>query len=126
MKSGEGIDWSTAEALAFGTLMQDGYHVRICGQDSGRVSQSNWPQKGVLNLDEKGTFSQRHAVLTDQQNESACIPLNSLASVGRLDVAASPLSEFAVMGFEQGMSWTNPRLLNLWEAQFGVSRLSVM
>ena len=80
-------------------------------------------RRSVLRLDGKGTFSQRHAVLTDQQNESACIPLNSLDSVGRLDVAASPLSEFAVMGFEQGMSWTNPRLLNLWEAQFGVSRL---
>lgn len=121
IKSGEGIDWSTAEALAFGTLMQDGYHVRICGQDSGRVSYFVGPH-ACTNYSAQGTFSQRHAVLTDQQTEAACIPLNSLKSAGRLDVAASPLSEFAVMGFEMGMSWSSPKLLNLWEAQFGVSQ----
>lgn len=63
-------------------------------------------------------------MLTDQKTEVAIIPLNSLPSEGRLEIASSPLSEFAVLGFETGMSWTNPKLLNLWEAQFGVSPAS--
>ncbi|KAH7905206.1 thiamine diphosphate-binding protein [Hygrophoropsis aurantiaca] len=101
---GEGIDWATAEAMAFGTLMLDGCDVRIAGQDVGR-----------------GTFSQRHAMLVDQRTEAVVVPLNyGLAEAeGRLEIANSSLSEMAVLGFEYGMSWERPNLLAIWEAQFG-------
>ncbi len=103
LASGEGIDWVTAEALAFGTLLNDGYFVRLSGQDSGR-----------------GTFSQRHAVLVDQENESKYIPLQHIRD-GQppFEVLDSPLSEAAVLGFEYGYSLAEPRALILWEAQFG-------
>jgi 2-oxoglutarate dehydrogenase E1 component len=100
---GEGIDWSTAEALAFGTLCVEGTFVRLSGQDSGR-----------------GTFSQRHAVLVDQKTEQRWVPLNGIApGQAPFEVVDSPLSEAAVLGFEYGYSLAEPRALILWEAQFG-------
>ena len=99
--SGEGFDWATAEALAFGTLIKEGHHVRLSGQDSGR-----------------GTFSQRHAVWVDQQSGDKYIPLNAIEG-GRFEVRDSPLSEFGVLGFEYGYSLADPKTLVCWEAQFG-------
>ena len=98
--SGEGFDWATAESLAFATLLQDGYGVRLSGQDSGR-----------------GTFSQRHAVFVDQEDESRHVPLRHFGST--FEVFDSPLSEYGVMGYEYGFSFTEPNWLVLWEAQFG-------
>lgn len=100
-ESGEGFDWATAEALAFGSLVAEGNGVRLSGQDSGR-----------------GTFSQRHAVWVDQQTEKKCVPLTQAGS-GHFEVRDSPLSEFGVLGFEYGYSLADPRCLVLWEAQFG-------
>ncbi|KAG0366465.1 dehydrogenase E1 and transketolase domain-containing protein 1 [Gamsiella multidivaricata] len=103
LKDGQKIDWATAEAIAFGSLLMEGYDVRICGQDVGR-----------------GTFSQRHAMLVDQKTERVHIPLNAMSdSQGHLEVANSSLSELAVLGFETGMSYETPKMLNIWEAQFG-------
>src|SRR3954471_11825226 len=103
VKTGEGIDWTTGEALAFGTLLLDGNPVRLSGQDS-----------------ERGTFSQRHSVLIDQENEDRYIPLNHLRDKqGRFEVINSMLSEEAVLGFEYGYSLSEPNALTLWEAQFG-------
>jgi 2-oxoglutarate dehydrogenase E1 component len=99
--SGEGFDWATAEALAFGSLIADGQGVRLSGQDSGR-----------------GTFSQRHAVWVDQQTGEKFIPLCHVEG-GRFEVRDSPLSEFGVLGFEYGYSLADPKTLVLWEAQFG-------
>ncbi len=102
-ETGQDVDWATAEALAFGTLALEGYPVRLSGQDCGR-----------------GTFSQRHAVLTDQNTEERYVPLNNIdAKQARFEVLDSPLSEFAVLGFEYGYSMVEPRALTLWEAQFG-------
>jgi 2-oxoglutarate dehydrogenase E1 component len=100
-ESGEGFDWATAEALAFGSLLAEGNGVRLSGQDSGR-----------------GTFSQRHAVWVDQQTGKKYIPLCEVEA-GRFEVRDSPLSEFGVLGFEYGYSLADPRTLVLWEAQFG-------
>ncbi|TCD66088.1 hypothetical protein EIP91_001846 [Steccherinum ochraceum] len=103
LEAGQKLDWATAEALAFGSLMQDGYDVRISGQDVGR-----------------GTFSQRHAMLVDQKSETVTVPLNAaLKSEGRIELANSSLSEYAVLGFEYGVSWERPNILPIWEAQFG-------
>ncbi len=103
LKSGEGVDWATAEALALGTLLVEGTPVRLSGQDSGR-----------------GTFSQRHAVLVDQETEERYIPLCDLdPDQGLCEIIDSPLSEAAVLGFEYGYSITDPNSLVLWEAQFG-------
>src|SRR5690348_2321240 len=99
--TGEGFDWATAEALAFGSLLAEGHGVRLSGQDSGR-----------------GTFSQRHAVWVNQQNGDKYIPLCQVDG-GRFEVRDSPLSEFGVLGFEYGYSLADPRCLVLWEAQFG-------
>ena len=97
------IDWATAEALAFGTLLLEGTPVRLSGQDSGR-----------------GTFSQRHAVLYDQTDGHRYIPLNHLGEgAGRFQVYDSLLSEYAALGFEYGYSVSEPDALVLWEAQFG-------
>ncbi len=100
LDSGEGIDWATAEALAFGTLLEDGYGVRLSGQDSGR-----------------GTFSQRHSVWVDQTDGSKYVPLKSIDA--KFEVLDSPLSEFGVLGFEYGYSLADPKTLVLWEGQFG-------
>ena len=100
-ESGEGFDWATAEALAFGTLVHEGYQVRLSGQDSGR-----------------GTFSQRHSVWVDQNDGHKYIPLTQVPN-GRFEVRDSPLSEFGVLGFEYGYALSDPRTLVLWEAQFG-------
>lgn len=103
VESGQGIDWSTAEALAFGSLLVEGRPVRLSGQDSGR-----------------GTFSQRHAVLVDQKNEERYVPLNHIGDgQARFEVLDSPLSEASVLGFEYGYSLAEPHSLVLWEAQFG-------
>jgi 2-oxoglutarate dehydrogenase E1 component len=101
-EAGEGFDWATAEALAFGSLVAEGSAVRLSGQDSGR-----------------GTFSQRHAVWVDQTNGDKYIPLCHVENGGRFEVRDSPLSEFGVLGFEYGYSLADPRCLVLWEAQFG-------
>jgi 2-oxoglutarate dehydrogenase E1 component len=100
-ETGEGFDWATGEALAFGSLLAEGNGVRLSGQDSGR-----------------GTFSQRHAVWVDQQTGAKYIPLTTVDG-GRFEVRDSPLSEFGVLGFEYGYSLADPRTLVLWEAQFG-------
>ena len=102
--SGIGIDWATGEALAFCTLLQEGHHVRLSGQDS-----------------ERGTFSQRHSVLIDQEDESRYTPFNHLGGedTGHYEVINSLLSEEAVLGFEYGYSLAEPNALALWEAQFG-------
>ncbi|AFK54844.1 MAG: 2-oxoglutarate dehydrogenase subunit E1 [Tistrella sp.] len=100
--NGEGLDWALGEALAFGTLLTEGYPVRLSGQDVGR-----------------GTFSHRHSVLVDQKTEERYVPLNNLgASVG-YEVVDSLLSEYAVLGFEYGYSLAEPNALVVWEAQFG-------
>ena len=103
IETGEGIDWATAEALAFGTLVKEGHPVRLSGQDS-----------------ERGTFSQRHSVLFDQETEERYTPLNELGDgQARYEVLNSMLSEEAVLGFEYGYSTAEPNALTLWEAQFG-------
>ena len=101
--TGVGIDWATGEALAFCTLMEEGHNVRLSGQDS-----------------ERGTFSQRHSVLFDQEDESRYTPFNHLGvGKGHYEVINSLLSEEAVLGFEYGYSTTEPNTLTVWEAQFG-------
>ena len=103
VETGVGIDWATAEALAFGSLLIEGHRVRLSGQDV-----------------ERGTFSQRHAVVIDQENEQRYTPLNSVREgQASLEVINSMLSEEAVLGFEYGYSLAEPNSLVLWEAQFG-------
>lgn len=104
LKDGGKIDWATAEALAIGSLLYQGYNVRLSGEDVGR-----------------GTFSHRHAMLVDQKLNEMYIPLNDLDGGlgGRLEIAHSILSEEAVLGFEYGMAIDNPNNLIIWEAQFG-------
>lgn len=101
--TGTGIDWATGEALAFCSLLNENHHVRLSGQDS-----------------ERGTFSQRHSVLIDQEDESRYTPFNHLGGEqGHYEVINSLLSEEAVLGFEYGYSLAEPNTLTLWEAQFG-------
>jgi 2-oxoglutarate dehydrogenase E1 component len=100
-ESGEGFDWATAEALAFGSLVTEGFGVRLSGQDSAR-----------------GTFSQRHAAWIDQVDEHKYIPLCELPH-GKFEVYDSPLSEYGVLGFEYGFAGADPKTLVCWEAQFG-------
>ncbi|XP_058264033.1 2-oxoadipate dehydrogenase complex component E1 [Hemibagrus wyckioides] len=104
LEAGAALDWSTAEALALGTLLCQGFDVRISGQDVGR-----------------GTFSQRHAMVVCQESNDMYIPLNHIdpQQKGHLEVCNSALSEEAVLGFEYGMSIEQPKLLPIWEAQFG-------
>ncbi len=100
---GEGIDWATAEALAFGACAIEGTPVRLSGQDCGR-----------------GTFSQRHAVLTDQETAEEYVPLQHLRDdQAKVDVLDSPLAEMSVLGFEYGYTTAEPNALVMWEAQFG-------
>ncbi len=103
LKTGEGFDWATAEGLAFGTLLDDGYAVRLSGQDVGR-----------------GTFSHRHAIWYDQENEKKHIALQHIKDdQPKFEAHDSPLSEMAVLGFEYGYSLADPKTLTIWEAQFG-------
>ncbi len=107
-KTGQGFDWATAEAMAFGTLLLEGNPVRLSGQDCGR-----------------GTFSQRHAKLYDQETEEKYMPLNNIRRTedkinqAQIVVLDSPLNEAGVLGFEYGFSLAEPNALVLWEAQFG-------
>ncbi|KAL0968739.1 hypothetical protein UPYG_G00271080 [Umbra pygmaea] len=104
VENGTNLDWSTAEAMAFGSLLCQGFHIRISGQDVGR-----------------GTFSQRHAMVVCQDTDDMFIPLNHIdpGQKGFLEVCNSALSEEAVLGFEYGMAIALPKLLPIWEAQFG-------
>ena len=103
IESGEGIDWSTAEALAFGSLQLEGFKVRLSGQDCTR-----------------GTFSQRHSGITDQVTEERYYPLNHIREgQASFEVIDSMLSEYAVLGYEYGFTLSEPNALVLWEAQFG-------
>lgn len=103
IEAGEGIDWATGEALAFGSLQLEGYGVRLSGQDCGR-----------------GTFSQRHSVWHDQQTEERYVPLNHIAEgQANYEVIDSLLSEVAVLGYEYGYSLAEPNALVMWEGQFG-------
>jgi 2-oxoglutarate dehydrogenase E1 component len=103
IESGEGLDWNTGEALAFGSLLLEGHRVRLSGEDSQR-----------------GTFSQRHAVLIDQENQNEYVPLNNIArDQARIEIYNSLLSEAGVLGFEYGYTLADPRTLVMWEAQFG-------
>jgi 2-oxoglutarate dehydrogenase E1 component len=103
IEKGEALDWSAGEALAFASLLKEGYPVRLSGQDS-----------------ERGTFAHRHSVLTDQENENKVTPLNHLGGdQAHYEVINSSLSELAILGFEYGYSLAEPDALTIWEAQFG-------
>ncbi|KAJ2359195.1 hypothetical protein GGF43_000217 [Coemansia sp. RSA 2618] len=108
LREGTGLDWATAESLAFGSLISEGYNVRLSGQDVGR-----------------GTFSQRHAMMVCQETEKVYVPLNHMSAdsqrqkMGKLEVVNSNLCEEAVVGFEYGVSVEDPFTLAIWEAQFG-------
>lgn len=102
METGKNLDWGTGEALAFATLLSDGYNIRFTGEDV-----------------ERGTFSHRHAVLTDQANSNKYLPLNNLDAPGKIYISNSFLSEFGVLGYEYGYAISNPKTLTIWEAQFG-------
>jgi 2-oxoglutarate dehydrogenase E1 component len=103
ISAGEGLDWATAESLAFGTLLDEGFPVRLSGQDSNR-----------------GTFSQRHADVVDQTTEERYTPLNNIRpGQANFEGIDSALSEEAVLGFEYGFSLADPNSLVMWEAQFG-------
>ncbi len=103
IETGEGIDWATGEALAFGTLLLDGHRVRLSGEDVQR-----------------GTFSQRHCVLVDQTSQAEYVPVNNIrAGQAKLEAFNSLLSEAGVLGFDYGYSLADPHTLVLWEAQFG-------
>ncbi|MEL6101970.1 MAG: 2-oxoglutarate dehydrogenase E1 component [Pseudomonadota bacterium] len=102
-ETGRGFDWATGEALAFGSLLTEGYPVRLAGQDSTR-----------------GTFSQRHSAFINQETEERYYPLNQIREgQSRYEVIDSALSEYAVLGFEYGYSLAEPNALTMWEAQFG-------
>lgn len=99
---GKGIDWATAESLAFASLISEGKKIRVSGQDV-----------------ERGTFSHRHAVVHDQLKNYKYCPINSISDKNQFQIGNSHLSEFAVLGFEVGYSYYDPDHLVIWEAQFG-------
>ena len=102
-ENGRGIDWASAEAMAFGSLLLESIPVRLSGEDC-----------------ERGTFSQRHSVLNDQETEKKYIPLNNIRNgQAKFQALDSPLSEFGLLGFEYGYAMSSPKTLVLWEAQFG-------
>ena len=102
VEAGVDIDWGTAESLAFASLIQEGHHVRITGQDAGR-----------------GTFSHRHSILHDGKNAKRHNIFNAISNKAKFEVYDSVLSEYGVMGFEYGYSLSAPNALTIWEAQFG-------
>lgn len=103
IQEGKNIDWATAESLAFSSLIEQGYGVRLSGQDV-----------------ERGTFSHRHAVIHDQSRDYKYIPLSTFGTrPNQFQVGNSHLSEYAVLGFETGYSYYCPKNLTIWEAQFG-------
>lgn len=105
IEEGRGIGWATAEHMAFATLLKEGFPIRLSGEDC-----------------ERGTFSHRHAVLVDQENNSKYFPLSKLLPEDRkgdLTIVNSLLSEYGVLGFDYGYTWARPDSLTLWEAQFG-------
>ena len=103
IETGEDIDWGTAEALAFGTLLCESTPIRLSGEDC-----------------ERGTFSQRHSVFVNQDNDSKYTPLNKIQlGQAQFEVIDSPLSEFGLLGFEYGYASAEPKTLVIWEAQFG-------
>ncbi len=103
IEMGRDIDWATGEMLAIGSLLAEGVPVRMSGQDCGR-----------------GTFSQRHAVLVDQRDETRVVPLNGISGTqAEFEIVDSPLAEASVLGFEYGYSLAAPKTLVIWEAQFG-------
>ena len=103
LDSGKNIDWATGEALAFGSLLLEGYPVRLSGQDCTR-----------------GTFSHRHSAIIDQSTEERYYPLNNISETqANYEVIDSMLSEYAVLGYEYGYSLAEPKSLTIWEAQFG-------
>ncbi|MGB0719996.1 MAG: 2-oxoglutarate dehydrogenase E1 component [Bdellovibrionales bacterium] len=102
LESGENIDWAMGETLAYASLLEEGFAVRLSGQDVGR-----------------GTFSHRHAIWYDQESERKYIPLQHVNVDTHFEAHDSPLSEMAVLGFEYGYSLADPKTLTIWEAQFG-------
>jgi 2-oxoglutarate dehydrogenase E1 component len=103
LKTGKNIDWATGEALAFGSLLKEGFPVRLSGQDCTR-----------------GTFSHRHSAFIDQESEEKFYPLNNISKrQAEYEVIDSMLSEYAVLGYEYGYTLAEPNTLTLWEAQFG-------
>ena len=97
------IDWAIGEMLAYGSILNESYNIRISGQDV-----------------ERGTFSHRHAILKHEESEENFIPLNHVNKFqGNFEIYNSPLSEYGVMGFEYGYALSNPNTLTIWEAQFG-------
>jgi len=98
----DSLDWSMAELLAYASLLDEGHHVRLSGQDV-----------------ERGTFSHRHAILKVEKSEKEVCPLNNISDIANFQVYNSLLSEYGVLGFDYGYSITNPEALTIWEAQFG-------
>ncbi len=97
------LDWAMVELLAYGSMLMDGYNVRLSGEDS-----------------ERGTFSHRHAVIVEESSEVSHIPLNNIKGrKGRFAIYNSPLSEYSVLGFDYGYAMASPETLVIWEAQFG-------
>ncbi len=102
MIKNDSYDWAMGELMAYATLNNEGYDVRMSGQDC-----------------ERGTFSHRHAVIKREDSEEVYIPLKNLGNKGKFEIYNSLLSEYAVLGFEYGYALATPNCLTIWEAQFG-------